>query len=76
MAMQEIIPIEIVEKRIFIIRGQKVMLDSHIAELYQVETKMLKRAVKRNKDRFPKDFCFELTIEEFQHLRYQIGTSK
>jgi phage regulator Rha-like protein len=70
------IPSEVIEKRIFIIRGQKVILDFHIAELYQVETKALKRAVKRNKDRFPSDFCFELTTEEFQHLRYQIGTSK
>jgi hypothetical protein len=52
------------------------MLDVHIAELYQVETKALKRAVKRNRDRFPNDFCFELTTEEVQHLRYHLGTSR
>ena len=51
------------------------MLDVHLAELYQVETKALKRAVKRNKERFPDDFCFELTAEEFQNLRYHFGTS-
>jgi hypothetical protein len=71
-----IVPLEVIERRIFNIRGQKVMLDFHIAELYQVETKVLKRAVKRNRDRFPNDFCFELTKEESQHLRYQIGTSR
>ena len=73
---RDIIPTEVIEKRIFLIRGLKVILDFHIAELYQVETKVLKRAVKRNRDRFPNDFCFELTTEEFQHLRYQIGTSR
>jgi len=73
---KNIIPTEVIEKRIFIIRSQKVMLDFHIAELYQVETKLLKRAVKRNKDRFPSDFCFELTTDEFRHLRYQIGASR
>jgi hypothetical protein len=71
-----IIPSEVIEKRIFIIRGQKVIPDFHIAELYKVETKVLKRVVKRNRDRFPNDFCFELTTEESQHLRYQIGTSR
>jgi len=71
----DIIPSEIIEKRIFLIREQKVMLDVHLAELYQVETKALKRAVKRNKERFPDDFCFELTAEEFQNLRYHFGTS-
>ncbi|MGD0591493.1 MAG: ORF6N domain-containing protein [Bacteroidota bacterium] len=75
MKQQSIVPSEIIEKRIFIIRGQKVILDFHIAELYEVETKALKRAVKRNMDRFPNDFCFELTFDEFQHLRYQLGTS-
>ncbi len=73
---RNIIPSEVIEKRIFLIRGHKVMLDFHIAELYGVETKALKRAVKRNRDRFPIDFCFELTSEEFQHLRYQLGTSR
>ena len=71
-----IIPTEIIEKRIFIIRGMKVMLDFHIAELYQVETKALKRAVTRNRERFPSDFLFELTPQEYTALRYQLGTLK
>lgn len=65
-----------VENMIFIIRGHKVMLDADLAELYQVETKALKRAVRRNKDRFPDDFMFELTKKEMENLRYQIGTSR
>jgi hypothetical protein len=76
MKTNDIIPSEIIEQRIFIIRDQKVMLDFHIAELYQVETKTLKRAVRRNKDRFPEDFCFELTQQEYTSLRYQLGTLK
>ena len=73
---KNIIPTEVIEKRIYIIRGQKVMLDFHIAELYQVETKALKRAVKRNRNRFPSDFLFELTQQEYTSLRYQFGTLK
>ena len=57
---------ELIEKRILLIRGQKVMLDSHLAELYGVETKVLKRAVRRNIDRFPHDFMLELTREEYE----------
>ena len=57
------------------IRGEKVMLDFHLAELYGVETKALKRAVKRNRVRFPADFCFGLTREEWTSLRYHFGTS-
>jgi hypothetical protein len=76
MSDNTLIPAEIIEKRIFLIRGQKVILDFHIAELYQVETKALKRAVKRNRDRFPSDFLFELTQLEYSTLRYQIGTLK
>lgn len=64
-----------IERRIHSIRNQQVMLDSDLAELYQLETKALKRAVKRNLDRFPKDFMFELTKEEDKNLRYQFGTS-
>ena len=75
--MNEIIPIERIEQRILMIRGQKVMLDRDLAELYAVETKMLNRAVKRNIDRFPEDFMFQLTKDEYgQFLRYQIGTLK
>ena len=55
------VPVEIIERRIYLIRGQRVMLDSHLAELYHVETKALNRAVKRNLDRFPEDFMFQLT---------------
>ncbi|MGH2568328.1 MAG: ORF6N domain-containing protein [Bacteroidota bacterium] len=66
---------ELIEKKILLIRGQKVMLDFHLAELYGVETRALKRAVKRNLDRFPGDFSFELNTEEVQNLRYHFGTS-
>ena len=62
--------------RIHIIRGQKIMLDRDLAELYGVETKHLKRQVRRNLGRFPEDFMFELTAAEWATLRYQFGTSK
>ena len=65
-----------VERRIYLIRGQKVMLDTDLADLYGVETKALNRALKRNLDRFPDDFAFQLTSEEYEALRCQIGTSK
>ena len=61
--------------RIHIIRGQRVMLDRDLAELYVVETKHLKRQVRRNLSRFPEDFMFELTSAEWATLRYQFGTS-
>jgi hypothetical protein len=64
-----------IEKRIFIVRGIRVMLDSDLAELYGVLTKNLNKAVGRNKDRFPEDFMFQLTEEEAESLRFQIGTS-
>jgi hypothetical protein len=63
-----------IEKMIFVIRGQKVMLDGDLAVLYEVETKSLNRAVRRNISRFPEDFMFQLTLEEYEILRYQIGT--
>jgi phage regulator Rha-like protein len=66
---------EVIEKKIVLLRGQKVILDSQIAELYGVETKVLKRAVRRNKDRFPADFMMQLTGEEAEILRCQFGTS-
>ncbi|HYX31053.1 MAG TPA: ORF6N domain-containing protein, partial [Pyrinomonadaceae bacterium] len=59
------IPIERIEKAIYLIRGEKVMLDRDLALLYGVETKMLNRAVKRNLKRFPLDFMFQLTAEGF-----------
>lgn len=61
--------------RIYVIRREKVMTDQDLAGMYGVETKQLKRQVKRNIDRFPKDFMFELTRKEFENLRSQIGTS-
>jgi hypothetical protein len=64
-----------VEQRIFLIRGQNVILDFAIAELYGVETGALNRAVKRNADRFPADFMFQLSGEESDNLRCQIGIS-
>jgi hypothetical protein len=69
------VPVELVERRIYLIRGQKVMLDSDLAELYQVLTKNLNKAVTRNAGRFPEDFMFQLTEEEAKSLRFQIGTS-
>jgi hypothetical protein len=69
------IPAERIEKSIFLIRGQKVMLDADLAELYVVETKTLNRSVNRQRDRFPADFMFQLNKEEFDNLRRQIGTS-
>lgn len=60
---------------IYMIRGQKVMLDMDLAAMYDVETKQLKRQVKRNIERFPKDFMFELNKKEFDNLMSQIGTS-
>src|SRR5437868_4083383 len=61
---------------ILLLRGEKVMLDADLASLYGVETKALVRAVKRNLTRFPEDFMFQLTKEEFNNLRYQFGTSR
>jgi hypothetical protein len=71
----ELIPVERIQSFIFLIRGEKVMLDSHLAELYQVPTKVLIQAVKRNQERFPHDFAFQLTVQELAHLRSQIVTS-
>jgi hypothetical protein len=67
--------IEEIEEKIYFIRGQKVMFDNDLAEIYQVETKMLNRAVKRNLSRFLKDFMFQLTNEEAESMRFQIGTA-
>ena len=67
--------LEIINNKINVIRNQKVMLDFDLALLYQIETKVLKQAVRRNIERFPEDFMFELTKEEFDNLRSQIVTS-
>ncbi|KAA6463369.1 ORF6N domain-containing protein [Acidobacteria bacterium AB60] len=66
---------EVVEQRILSLRGQKVMIDSDLAELYGVETKVLNQAVKRNSERFPPDFMFQLTPEEAEELREYLGPS-
>ncbi len=68
-------PDEIIMNKIYLVRGHKVMLDKDLAELYGVETKVLKQQVKRNIERFPNDFMFELTQEEFSYLRSQFVTS-
>ena len=73
---KEIIPIEHIVQSIRWIRGQKVLLDSDLAALYGVQTKNLNKAVKRNSERFPADFMFQLTPEELRSLRFQFGTSK
>ncbi len=75
MSKKLILPDEVVMNKIYLIRGQKVMLDMDLAELYGVETKQLKRAVRRNSVRFPNDFMFELNKGELEILRSQIGTS-
>ena len=69
------IPDEVIISKIHLIRDQKVMIDRDLAALYGVETKVLKQAVKRNIERFPKDFMFEMSKEEFENWRSQIVTS-
>lgn len=66
---------EFIEQRILLFRGKRVMLDSHLAELYGVSTKQLNRQVRRNIERFPDDFMFQLNAEEYEILRCQFGTS-
>ncbi|MDP2758872.1 MAG: ORF6N domain-containing protein [Sideroxyarcus sp.] len=68
--------VEQIESQIFLIRGQKVMLDSDLAKLYGVENRALNQAVKRNVERFPEDFMFQLTSEEYESLRSQFVTLK
>src|SRR5262245_1277656 len=69
------VPFEVVARRIRLIRGQRVMLDSDLADLYQVQTRALNQAVKRNFDRFPEDFMFQLTDEELANWKSQIVIS-
>jgi hypothetical protein len=73
--MPNIISVGIISAKIFEIRGKKVMLDSDLARLYDVQTKVLIQAVKRNADRFPDDFMHQLTWQEFMNLRSQSVTS-
>jgi aromatic ring-opening dioxygenase LigB subunit len=74
--IEMIVPPEIIENKIFFVRGKKVRIDRDLAKLYEVETKALNQAVKRNLERFPKDFMFQLTAEEAKLLRSQIVTLK
>jgi hypothetical protein len=68
-------PVRLLERRIYVLRGQKVMLDEDLAELYAVPTKRLNEQVRRNLGRFPKDFMFRLTAAELRNLKSQIATS-
>lgn len=71
----ELIETEEIQNLIYTIRGKQVMLDSDVASLYNYTTKNINKAVKRNIERFPEEFCFQLTEEELKNLRFQIGTS-
>ena len=73
--MNDLIPSELIEKKILYLRGHKVILSTHLAELYEVEPKVMIQAVKRNSERFPADFMFQITNEEFADLKSQIVTS-
>lgn len=75
MSNEILISDDIISSKIYLIRKQKVMLDKDLSELYTVETKQLKRQVRRNLERFPEDFMFELSQQEFDNLRSQFGTS-
>ncbi|MBI2606316.1 MAG: ORF6N domain-containing protein [Deltaproteobacteria bacterium] len=72
---EQVLSLREISNKIFVIRGQRVMLDNDLAELYEVETKYLNRVVKRNLARFPSEFMFQLTFHEVKNLRFQIGTS-
>ena len=74
--MKELIPVEIIERKIYLIRGHKVMLDRDLAELYGVETRVLNQAVRRNLDRFPEDFMFALTRDEIMNLSQIVISSR
>ena len=71
-----IYPDEVILEKIYLVRNKKVMLDLDLAKLYNVETRILKQSVRRNIKRFPEDFMFELTQEEYQTLRSQSGSMK
>ena len=74
-AMDAIIPIEVIKGKIYLIRGQKVLLDKDLADLYGVTTANLNKAVKRNNERFPDDFMMQLTVSEMGNLIFQSGMS-
>ncbi len=74
--MKDLFPVEIIEKKIYLIRGHKVMIDRDLAELYGVETRVLNQAVRRNLDRFPEDFMFALTRDEIMNLSQIVISSR
>lgn len=74
-AVAKIIPDETIIRKIYVLRGQKVMFDYDIAALYEVATKVLNQSVKRNAERFPEDFMFRLTVKEWQNMRSQFVTA-
>jgi hypothetical protein len=74
--MQTNLPAGAIERRIYFIRGQRVMLDSHLAELYGVTTGNMNKAITRNLDRFPDDFMSQLSPKEYESLRFQFGILK
>lgn len=73
---QSVVPMERIERSIYLVRGQKVMLDMDLAKLYEVPTKRLNEQVRRNERRFPVDFMFQLTVQEIESLRSQFATLK
>ena len=73
--MKALMPIEVIEKKILLVGGRKVMLDKDLAGLYGVSTGNLNKAVNRNKERFPEDFMVQLSLEEFNNLKFHFGTS-
>ena len=72
---KQLVPVEIIENKIYLIRGHKIMLDKDLAQLYGVSTSVLNKAVSRNLDRFPSDFMLQLNQEEFSNLKCHFGTS-
>ena len=75
MSKSNSLPLELIENRILIIRGQKVILDKELSKLYNIATRELNKAVSRNRTRFPLDFMFQLSKDEFANLKFQFGTS-
>ena len=73
--MKSLVPIEVIEQKILLIQGEKVILDKDLAVLYGVTTSNLNKAVNRNIERFPKDFMIQLSAEEFRNLKFHFGTS-
>jgi hypothetical protein len=74
--MTTVVPMDSIVSKIVLVRGEKVIIDHDLAKLYDVENKQLKRAVRRHINRFPEDFMFQLTKEEYRSLRSQFGTLK